>query len=331
MKKVKYVLLALIVLASILLIAAVFLPNEYGFQSERSIGVNNSVVYNLLANLDNRAQWDPMASKTDIEINETNNETLFSLNSKSIGEVRIESVQDKYLEELTLNRFENDNMMPEVLKYIFESCENSTTNIVIQYDGRRSWPTNLFNFFTKRKKAKELDNEFTALEKIAKERQMYKLYNGYKIVEDIAREKNFLIKRAEVSKSAMQQFYVQNLGVLFKDAQDADLEMDGMPSGLFYSKIEGVETLEMAAAIPVTEEVNIANASSEYIQPRKAIVVDYFGDYNNTKFAHAAILSYFKDKSLQVDFPVIEEYVTDPTIEKDPNKWLTKITYYIAE
>ena len=134
----------------------------------------------------------------------------------------------------------------------------------------------------------------------------------------------------KTSQSTMQQFYVQNLGILFKDAQEADLEMDGMPSGLFYSALKGGDVIDMAAAIPVAEEVNIANASTEYIAPRKAIIVDYYGDYNNSIEAHNAIRAYFDDHNYVVDKPVIEEYVTDPTTEKDPNKWLTKITYYIV-
>jgi effector-binding domain-containing protein len=27
--------------------------------------------------------------------------------------------------------------------------------------------------------------------------------------------------------------------------------------------------------------------------------------------------------------PVVEEYITDPMTEKDPNKWLTKIYYFV--
>jgi len=173
--------------------------------------------------------------------------------------------------------------------------------------------------------------EVAAINKIAKERNESNLYNGYKVTEDIVKEKNFITKRDEIAKSAMQQFYVQNMGILFKEVQDAGLEMDlGMSCALFYSEIGSTETIDMAAAIPVTEEVNIANATSEFLKTRMAIVVDYYGDYNNTIEAHDAIKAYFNDHGYIADIPVIEEYITDPTKEKDPSKWLTKITYYIV-
>ena len=40
---------------------------------------------------------------------------------------------------------------------------------------------------------------------------------------------------------------------------------------------------------------------------------------------------YMKDFGLLNNPPIIEEYVTDPSTEKDPAKWLTKIIYYIAQ
>ena len=45
--------------------------------------------------------------------------------------------------------------------------------------------------------------------------------------------------------------------------------------------------------------------------------------------AHAAIAKYIAEKKLKVKNPVIEEYVGDPGVEKDPSKLLTKIYYLI--
>ena len=37
-----------------------------------------------------------------------------------------------------------------------------------------------------------------------------------------------------------------------------------------------------------------------------------------------------KDRGYLLDPPIIEEYVTDPTQEKDPSKYLTRITRYFT-
>jgi len=324
MKKAKYTLYGIFILIVLLLIAAVFLSKKYTFVIERKIDLPKNVVYNLIANLDNRYLWDSSLNKTDV-ISE-DNAINFDLNGK---EETIELATSNKQSDIVIKRYNDDVYEADLIEYNIKGKD--ITDISVSYTGHSSWPMNLFNIFTKRRVAKVIAGELDAMAVIANERSKESIYNGYKIVESIVKEKNFIIKRDRVATGAMQQFYIQNLGILFKNAQEAGLEMDGMPSGLFYTAMnEDNALVDMAAGIPVTEEVNIANASSEYIKPRKAVVVDYYGDYNNTIEAHHAIISYFADKEYLVDIPVIEEYVTDPTTEKDPKRWLTKITYYIV-
>jgi len=70
--------------------------------------------------------------------------------------------------------------------------------------------------------------------------------------------------------------------------------------------------------------------SSLTVSEGRALQVDYYGDSSKSSEAHYAIDEYMKDYGLLNDPPIIEENVTDVTQEKDPNKWLTRITYYIA-
>jgi len=60
-------------------------------------------------------------------------------------------------------------------------------------------------------------------------------------------------------------------------------------------------------------------------------MLDFYGDYNHTSDGHDAIKEYMTDRGYLQDPPIIEEYVTDPTIEADPSKWLTKLTYYFTD
>ena len=86
----------------------------------------------------------------------------------------------------------------------------------------------------------------------------------------------------------------------------------------------------MAAAIPVKEALALKNYISLDIPSKKAIQIDYFGDYAGTAEAHSAMDDFLLDHGLFKEVPVIEEYVTDPSTESDPSKWLTKVTYYLA-
>ena len=296
MKKAKYVFYGFIVLVAILLISAIFLPKEYNFQVDKKIDASKSVVYNLLCNLENRNQWDPIAYQSNVVLDADNTKDVFgwSVGDIKMGEVRVKSAEK--VSTIILEKYKGTSEIPHIIQYTLDDEDDKrTTSVLIDYVGRASWPMNLLNIITKRKQVKKIDAELVQLEVIAKERLVDRIYNGYKIVEDIVKERNFITRRGEIAAAAIQQFYVQNLGVLFQSVQDAGLQMDGMPSGLFYTNKMDSKTMDMAAAIPVTEEVNILGAELQHIKTRMAIVVDYYGDYSNTIKAHNAISAYMDD------------------------------------
>lgn len=331
MKKAKYILIGIIVTIVLLLIAAFFLPKEYSFRTENKIDASKSIVYNLLANQENRIQWDPIAYQEGVVLNESNNFESFGWSSGNNEEVLLKVKNLEKGASILLEKLIGDKTNPDVIQYHLEDIEsNGITKAIVEYRGTTSWPMNLLNILTKRKQSQKIDFELAQLEKVAKDREVDRIYNGYKIVEEIVKDRNFIIRRDQVSNEALQQFYIQNLGVLYRSSQEAGLQMDGMNSKLYYSSELGSKTIDVAAAIPVIDEVNIDGAESEHIDTRSAIVVDYYGDYTKSVLAHDAIKAYMEDNKYVIDFPIIEEYVTDPVSEKDPNKWLTKITYYIV-
>ena len=168
------------------------------------------------------------------------------------------------------------------------------------------------------------------LKEIVEKRVREKEYNGYKINETELDERHFIMNRDIIDISNMQQFYAQNLGALFRKLQTAGIEMSGMPSGLFFSYDESKGKADMGASIPIAEAVDISGATSITIPGGRAIQIDYYGNYDNLRNAHNAISDYMKDYGLLNNYPIVEEYLTDPGEEKDPSKWLTKISYYIS-
>ncbi len=175
------------------------------------------------------------------------------------------------------------------------------------------------------------DESLASLKEMVEKRVTDGTYNGYKINDIRVPEKHYIYTRQEVNEDRIQQFYASNLGSLFTKVQEAKVEMDGMPCGLFYNFNDKNGTIDMAAAIPVKESLIIPNASSVSLPSKRALQVDYYGDYHNTENAHEAIEAFMRDKGIFNEYPIIEEYITDPTTVKDPDKWLTKVTYYISD
>lgn len=88
------------------------------------------------------------------------------------------------------------------------------------------------------------------------------------------------------------------------------------------------EKIEMECAIPINKEVKGDGTINVIKMPAgNAVVAHYYGPYEGTKDAHAAIDTYLKENNKKVIGAPWEVYVTDPGIEKDTAKWLTEIYY----
>lgn len=157
------------------------------------------------------------------------------------------------------------------------------------------------------------------------------IYGDYTIKEEDLDEKHFVMIRKEVDAANWQQFYASNLGILFSKVQSAGVTMKGIPCALFFKWKEDNQQTDMAAAIPVEDPIAIKGTASYSIEAQRAITLDFYGDIAEIEKGHITIDKYMHDRSYLQNPPVIEEYVTNEETENDPNKWLTKITYYFSE
>jgi len=251
----------------------------------------------------------------------------------------------------------SENMVDGTVK-IIESEKNKSLKTELIFDGkgssngiwdisqeengtRVSWgmkSDNDVNFFmrgvmfakgTKTRMENNFDKGLAAIKEIAESRKNGE-YNGYKINTVEMPEKHYVLSRAEVSIDKVQQFYVQSLSSIFTKIQPAGVEIDGMPSSLFFKWDESKRMTDMAASIPLTKPAAINGTKSLTISAKQALQIDYYGDTSKTLEAHMAMEEYLNDNGLLSDVPVVEEYVSDPEKVLDPSKYLTKITYYLA-
>jgi len=163
------------------------------------------------------------------------------------------------------------------------------------------------------------------------------LVNGkeYKIEEKFISERLYIGVRDKVKMADMHAFFEKNFGVAMDFVNSSGLTMAGMPSGLYWEFDETKGISDMAAAIPIEaidETKPIAMRVDSDIRfftiPANAnLVINYYGPYEGIGEAHVAMDNYIAAKGYTMVAPAIEEYVTDPGTEPDPNKWLTVLYY----
>ncbi|HRJ13701.1 MAG TPA: GyrI-like domain-containing protein, partial [Saprospiraceae bacterium] len=113
--------------------------------------------------------------------------------------------------------------------------------------------------------------------------------------------------------------------------QAAGIELDGMPSGLYFTWDEAAQTTDFAAAFPVKSKVEIKGFTTVEMPAGTRLSVDYYGPYEKIAPAHEAIDAYIQRNKWQHGAMAVEEYVTDPGMEPNPAKWLTKVTYPVSK
>jgi len=336
MKKFLRILIAIMVVLLIGVLALMFLsPKKMVFQESMTIDAPANMVYNQVNDFKNWEAWSPW-SKLDPDAINTYSEKTSGVGAKwswkgndKIGEgtqAIVSSEKGKSIRtSLEFNGFNGTSYSD----WSF-TPDGNKTKVSWGFDGAE---TNLlfrpFNLFMKGGLKKTYKEGLAKMKGIVEKRAKEKIYKGYKIQEVNMPEKHYVTIRQEIEMENVQQFYSRNLPSLFGKVTASGVEMDGMPGGLFYKWDETNGTTDMAASIPVKESIEIAGTNSHTIPSGKAIQVDYYGDYAGSAEAHYAIDEYMNDYGILSNVPIVEEYVTDPTEEKDPKKWLTKITYYI--
>jgi effector-binding domain-containing protein len=88
------------------------------------------------------------------------------------------------------------------------------------------------------------------------------------------------------------------------------------------------EKIEMECGMPIAKEVKgEGDINVIKIPAGNAVVAHYYGAYEGTEGAHAAIDKYIQENKKKITGSPWEVYVTDPGVEKDTAKWLTEIYY----
>jgi effector-binding domain-containing protein len=144
-------------------------------------------------------------------------------------------------------------------------------------------------------------------------------------------ERTYVADREEVVMTELPKEFMEKLPRTSQYIKDQQMEMNGPPAGLYYTWDLVRDRTDLAVAIPVREVKNLSGRYAAItVGTSNAIVVDYYGPYSNLRAAYSALEKYEKEHKVKVKWPAIEEYVTDPHAEKDPNKWLTKV-YFLTE
>ena len=324
MKKVLYVIIALVL---VYLVLAMVGPNEIKVERTISISKSVAVVKTKLGDFKYfHDEWSPWSEK------DPNMKNTYKGNPGEVGHLYSwEGNKDVGKGEMELMAYNGDSLIERLYfdgmgdsKVYFITKDNSKgTDItwgMISQIGFMGRPFMLFMDMDKMLGAdfeKGLSKLKTKLESMKEE---VAAASNHEVKEIQWEARTFYgTKRVKMDGNKLGAFFGENFPI----------QSCMSPCGLFYSWDEKTMATECAAAFCVPNDKELKGWEKYSIPASKVLIAPHYGAPEKSIEAHYAIDAYMKEKKLDYSF-VIEEYVTDPTLEKDTARWLTNI-YYILK
>lgn len=328
LKIIGYTLLGILVL---LVVLGVILPKDLSLSVSQTIAAQPNYIYNVLV--------DP-SIKGWSDLEKRDSSAIYSYNDlvgkgagyswkgdKESGRNEIYAVDVN--KSVTKHVYFNDDEDPKVNHFVL-TPNGEATDVSIDWSGHFGFPKNIMGpFITRKLKAIHKKNLENISKLVAKRKDAE--YRGFNVVSMDVAEEIYIANRSEVNTANVQQYYSQNLSSIFRTLQESNIETIGPDCALIYKFDNKTKQIDIAAALPIGEDIAIPNTTTIILPRANAVSVNFYGNRADSAPAHQAIQEYLRDRKLVAQLPYIEEYVTDVLAEKDPSKWLTKITYRIVE
>ena len=333
MKAVKYILYTLLGIATLWLVLCFFAKKSYHIERSIEIEASREIVYEQVRLFKNFTNWSPWHfmdndMKTSIEGSDGEVGTVYkwSSNNKNVGKgsQKLVSVKPGRLD------YDIDMGLEPSKSYFLLEGDSAKSKITWAMDMYLPFLMKAGGLFTDLNGfvGKDFENGLANLKKYC-EALAPKKYRGYKVVETELVPTYYAAVRQVVEFQNIPKFFTDNFGMAVQEAEKVGAKMAGHPSGLFWSYDTLAMKTDMAAGVPLDKQVKIMSGIEIVSVGGKALVIDYLGDYANTGEAHNAMDDFMAEHKLQYIPPVIEEYVTDPALEPDTTKWLTRVIYYV--
>jgi len=333
MKALKTVLIVLGAVIVLMIIISFFLPSTV--RVERSIVIKSPacIPFDQVNNFHNWDAWSPWnkidtAMKKTYEGAESGDGAIFKWDSKNknvgTGSMQITKAVKESLIEMKLNfgnepssesgfRFED---MKDSVKVSWYIVTHLGWNPIARYFGLAMGKMIIPDFDKGLKDLKAISETKPCCMK-------------YKIEETTVKTFMFLSIRDTCTTKTIGPKMGRFLGEIMAYMGKNGLKQASPPITIYHKYEENIFDVEMG--IPIDKTINIKDKKIKFTEYKggKALVAQYYGPYEKIGDAHKMMMHHIDEHGLKVNGACWEEYVTDPSTEKDSSKWLTKIYYPI--
>lgn len=328
------------IIVALYLIVALFAPSSYNVERKKTMTASAEVIYQQIAVFENWDAWSPWAEK-DPSIKNTRTGEPGTIGSKTswVGDPDLSGTGSMTMTELVeFSKIRYDLHFADMDMTShggFDIAEGESGTEVTWFDGGDIAflfrPMVMF-LDLEGQIGPDFERGLTLLDSIATIKQAEKDAATYEIKTiDFPETKYYGVKKVIPFAEVDSTLYSTTYGQLGMFCGMNQIEMTGMPVSLCFEWNEETEMADMMPAFPVADNTipGDSTVTAYTIAAGKALVVDYYGPYEESYAAHMQMDAYAKENGLEV-VVAIEEFVTDPTTVESMDEVLTRI-YYILK
>lgn len=330
-------ILGIIIIGLILLVIIIGLIAPKKYQVERFLVINapRELVFEHVVYWKNWNAWSPWA-ENDPQMNVTilgvdgqeGSTYKWVGDPKKTGEGEMTNTGVKEKEEISYHLHFIKPWESHSDGYVRLSEADEGTKVTWGFYGETPFPWNIFMLFMSMDKmiSKDYDRGLELLKNICEKE--FQTLSSFEIKKVIFPARSFATIEREIGFDEMTDFFRESYSAILQVMNQKKVRMIGAPVALYYTWDEQSRKSKLAAGIPIFGSLQSEGVKTIRLSMSSAYTIDYHGAYEGLKYAHQALNKYFQTRGLRLKPPVIEEYITDPMVEPDTAKWLTKIYYF---
>ena len=331
MTKLKPYIIGIGVLFALWLIGTLLVSSEVNTETHTTFDAPKEYIYNVINDLNLQRKISIMKSDPSFAMKCKNitkgKNSQCSYTSEKYGNGGFEIIQNNadtiYIKQNIESGFEKN------YTYVFDPKDSTHTDVHVFIKSKVSKLKSLFKYFFASSLKSESEEMMENAKLIVDDRQKLSLYNGFYVKNEAFNTRYFIYNAETVKGENINTYYTQTLSALYQNAIKAGITPSGPACKLYLGWNDTLNMTTIAAAIPVLSETNVSFAKSLTIPTQQAAVIEFVGDLRGLGLAHVAIDDYVNDRGLKINPPVIEEYISDPSISPNENTWKTNIIYCV--
>lgn len=330
MKIIRRILLIILCIALVVISIGFLLPREIHVERTMQLSASQRTIFYQVNTLKNWKRWFPWFQQdTTIQLIFSGPETgvgaslKWISNNKNVGNGSV-SIVSRFSSDSLEVVFDFVEKGKSTEKFIFLK-ENQSTKVTcsLESDLGTNPVSRWFGLFSDQLIGPDIEQGLFNLDQLVRDtKNIYRFeITDYEVpAQKLISERDTASPETVTSKLALMY---NNISHFLKSK---NLSPIGNPIAVFHNYSN--RNFDIEAGLPVSSVMPVPKGlqcSDRAVQ--RTVMIKYVGSYKMISFAYEAIQSYINDNELQIDGPVWEEYITNPTIDADSSNRQTNIYF----